>query len=137
MSLAKFFFKAEKPVSCTITSKPHYIWYPVTKSLFKCLFFRSVTAQLPGPNGYGGGKVIFIDTEVKHSTTWKIAPYLMTPFPWPSLWNTFILFACCFHFYRGYFWILAFITSRDCIFSCFLFAEHIVSFQKLSVYRLH
>lgn len=27
------------------------------------LFLREVTAQLPGENGYSGGKVIFIDTE--------------------------------------------------------------------------
>lgn len=28
--------------------------------------FLSVTTQLPGSNGYGGGKVVFIDTEVSH-----------------------------------------------------------------------
>lgn len=35
------------------------------KSLNKTdsLLFRSVTAQLPGEDGYSGGKVIFIDTE--------------------------------------------------------------------------
>ena len=27
-------------------------------------FYPPVTAQLPGANGYTGGKVIFIDTEV-------------------------------------------------------------------------
>ena len=27
-------------------------------------FYSPVTAQLPGANGYTGGKVIFIDTEV-------------------------------------------------------------------------
>ena len=32
-------------------------------TLLKITFF-SVTAQLPGANGYSGGKVIFIDTEV-------------------------------------------------------------------------
>lgn len=34
----------------------------ITNSTF-FLMFQSVTSQLPGAHGYGGGKVVFIDTE--------------------------------------------------------------------------
>lgn len=29
----------------------------------KQMLFRTVTAQLPGEDGYSGGKIVFIDTE--------------------------------------------------------------------------
>lgn len=48
----------------------HTLWYVhVVLSLFTCsLVLLTVTTQLPGANGYTGGKVVFVDTEVKEFT---------------------------------------------------------------------
>ena len=55
MSLHKQITENYNAISLTISSI-HMSWGQ------KMLL--SVTAQLPGANGYSGGKVIFIDTEV-------------------------------------------------------------------------
>jgi len=42
----------------------HTLWYVCIYIITHVIYHSTVTTQLPGSNGYTGGKVVFIDTEV-------------------------------------------------------------------------